>query len=73
MNGQNYIDKVYQHLLINETITPEEAMRLYGITRLSSCISELRKKGYEIITETFSKIHENGRKYNHGMYKLIKK
>ena len=53
MNGQNYIDKVYQHLLINETITPEEAMRLYGITRLSSCISELRKKGYEIITETF--------------------
>lgn len=69
---QNYIDTVLKHLIDHGTITVEEAINLYQITRLSSCIAELRKKGYNITTERVAKAHENGRNYVHGVYRLVK-
>lgn len=68
----NYIDTVLKHLIEHDTITMEEAINLYQITRLSSCIAELRKKGYNITTERIVKAHENGRNYVHGVYRLVK-
>ena len=68
----NYIDTVLKHLIEYDTITVEEAISLYQITRLSSCIAELRKKGYNITTEKVAKAHDNGRNYVHGVYRLVK-
>lgn len=42
--------EVLKHLQINRTITSMEAINLYGATRLSAIIFNLRKKGYNIKT-----------------------
>ena len=40
--------RVFQHLKDNEGITSKEAFELYGATRLSAIIFNLRKAGYKI-------------------------
>ena len=47
MTQQN---RVLNHLRQNGSITPLEAMNLYGIYRLSVHVWRLRKKGYNIVT-----------------------
>lgn len=45
-------EKIRWHLLTKGSITPVDALKLYGCFRLASRISELRKEGWEIETET---------------------
>ena len=40
--------RVFQHLKDNEGITSKEAFELYGATRLSAIIFNLRKAGHKI-------------------------
>ena len=49
--GRSLNDVVAGHLLKYRKITNADAFEKYGITRLSSVISELRAKGYPIETE----------------------
>lgn len=42
---------ILAHLLSGRSITPMEALRLYGCFRLSAAIFDLRAKGYVIKTE----------------------
>lgn len=44
-------ERVLQHLLSGKSITPLEALDLYGSFRLSSIIFRLRDRGYDIRTE----------------------
>lgn len=44
-------ERVLQHLLGGQSITPLEALELYGSFRLSSIIFRLRERGYDIRTE----------------------
>lgn len=44
-------EQVLQHLLSGQSITPIEALDLYGSFRLSSIIFRLRDRGYDIHTE----------------------
>lgn len=44
-------EQVLQHLLSGQSITPIEALDLYGSFRLSSIIYRLRDRGYDIRTE----------------------
>ena len=44
-------EQVLQHLLSGQSITPIEALDLYGSFRLSSIIFRLRGRGYDIHTE----------------------
>lgn len=44
-------ERVLQHLLSGQSITPLEALDLYGSLRLSSIIFRLRYRGYDIHTE----------------------
>lgn len=44
---------VRAHLLSGKSITPLEALNLYGIFRLAAVVCELRKEGMEIVTEKF--------------------
>lgn len=43
--------KILQHLRKYSGITTLVAFRMYGITRLASRISELRKEGYDITAD----------------------
>ena len=42
--------KVLNHLTKRKSISPLEALHVYGIYRLAACIHELRKIGIEINT-----------------------
>lgn len=44
-------EQVLQHLLSGQSITPIEALDLYGSFRLSSIIFRLRDRGYDISTK----------------------
>jgi hypothetical protein len=50
MSKTNKHNLVRDHLFKHGSITSWEAIDLYGATRLSSIIFNLRKKGYEIET-----------------------
>lgn len=39
------------HLGKRRSITPMEALTTYGISRLASCINEMRRVGYTVNTE----------------------
>lgn len=47
----NKTTEITKHLLEKKSITSMEAIRLYGATRLSGIIYNLRKKGYRIISK----------------------
>lgn len=46
------IERVIKHLKEYSSITPLEAIREYGITRLGARIWDLRDLGYDIETQT---------------------
>lgn len=43
-------DQVLQHLIRAGSISPLQAIQMYGITRLAARINELRKEGFPIQT-----------------------
>lgn len=51
-------DQILRHLLRGESLTPIEALGLYGCFALSQRIGELKRQGYAIETEMVT----NGRK-----------
>jgi hypothetical protein len=57
---------VRRHLEAGKTITPITAMGVYGISRLSSCIEDLRHAGMEI--DCVLKRDEMGKQY--GEYRM---
>ena len=64
-------EKVLNHLEEYKTITSLEAIELYGATRLSAIIFNLRKRGYNIITEDLPFVDRFGTKSHYGKYILI--
>ena len=64
------LQKVLEHLQKNNTITSMEAIDLYGATRLSDIIFNLRKKGYIIETKMIDTIDRYGNPCHYGKYIL---
>lgn len=58
METQNKL--IANHLLRVKTITPIEALDLYGCFRLAARIYDLRKKGHRILME---RVEENGKSF----------
>ena len=54
------VEKVKTHLLDGQSITPLEALDLFGCFRLAALIHILRKEGMNIKTENVSK---NGKRF----------
>lgn len=52
----NQTDSILDHLKSGRSITPLEALELYGVFRLGARILDLRREGYDIQTET---VHQN--------------
>lgn len=44
-------DRIYDHLASGKSITPLEALRLYGCMRLGARIWDLRQQGFVIVSE----------------------
>lgn len=63
--------EVLKHLKVRGSITSLEAFQLYGATRLSAIIFELRKKGYNIKTTDGTCIDRYGHRCNFAKYVLI--
>ena len=64
------LQKVLEHLQHNGTITSIEAIELYGATRLSAIIFNLRKRGYIIETQMLDTIDRYGNPCHYGKYFL---
>jgi hypothetical protein len=63
-------DKIIRHLEAFGTITPMEAIRDYGIMRLASRVSELRKEGYIIVTDMVHGYNRFNEKTRYAEYHL---
>lgn len=61
-------DQVLEHLKSGRGITSMEALNSYRCFRLAPRINELKKKGYEIVSEM---VEDNGKRY--AKYKLKNK
>jgi len=50
LRRQSKMAKILHHLEAGKTITPLEALGLYGSFRLSAVVYSLKKRGYDIYT-----------------------
>ena len=62
------LEAIRQHLESGRSLTPREALDLYGCFRLAPRIGELREKGLNILTDTSG----NGKKH-YAKYTLVYK
>jgi hypothetical protein len=65
-------EKILRHLEEYGTITPIEALQEYGIMRLASRITDLKKAGHIIITNTVNGYNKFGEKVRYASYSLEK-
>lgn len=63
--------RIMQHLRQHGTITGLEALQLYGIMRLASRISELKKRGEPITKEMRTSVNKYGAPVHYAEYRLI--
>lgn len=61
-------DAILTHLQSGKTLTALEALDRFGCMRLASRITDLKKKGHTIHSETIE--HPNGKRY--ARYKLLR-
>ena len=63
-------NKILTYLQLGKSITPIEALELFGCFRLSARIADLRERGYTIKTETVTKKNDDGHTVNFARYSL---
>jgi hypothetical protein len=63
-------DRLTEHLLIHQTITPMDAWNKLGIYRLSDTVFKLRKKGLKIETTLINVNNQFGEKCRVAQYRL---
>lgn len=71
MKKQTQTMDVIAHLIKHGSITSLEAIKKYGVTRLSAVIFNCRKRGYEIETIRLNVKNRRGSNSPIGKYKLI--
>ena len=69
----NKTNEVLKHLQTKKDITSMEAIELYGATRLSAIIFNLKKKGYNIICRREECVDRYGNICRFGRYVLLNK
>lgn len=72
MNTRTQKAQVLKHLKNHKNgITSMTAFERYGITRLSGRIFELRRDGYDIITDNVTEKNKNGHAVTYARYRLV--
>lgn len=66
----NQCERILRHLEDYGSITSLEAMKEYGIMRLASRITDLKKRGHKIKSETVSSVNRYGEKTYFSKYRL---
>lgn len=61
-------DRILWHLNEARTITPMEALKLYGCFRLAARISEIKDLGYEVESKMVSAVNRFGDDIRFKMY-----
>lgn len=61
-------ERIIRHLNDYGSITSLEAMREYGIMRLASRISDLRRRGYRIKVESIEDVNRYNEKTRYARY-----
>lgn len=64
-------DRVLEYLQTHVGITSLEAINMFGATRLSAIIFNLKKKGYNIITYNVEVVDRYGDQIRVAEYRLI--
>ena len=64
-------DRILRHMRDYGTISSLEAITEYGILRLASRISDLKKRGYNIVSTTGTAMNRYGEVTHYSVYKLI--
>lgn len=63
-------EQIINHITTRGSITSKEAFELYGITRLSGRIFDLRQRGYDIETDPKTGKTRLGKKSRYGSYRI---
>lgn len=66
-------DAVLKYIEEVGSISSFDAFREFGITRLSAVIYDLRKLGYDVVTETKETTNRFGKKIYYGVYYINEK
>ena len=66
-------DQVLKHLKEKGSIDSWSAIHLYGATRLSAIVFNLRRRGYDIVSIPNSAFDRNNNVCNYTNYQLLKK
>lgn len=66
-------DRILRHLNDHGSITSLEAMKEYGIMRLASRITDLKRKGYKIISITEKSKNRYGEPTKYSVYMLAER
>lgn len=70
LKSQN--QEILEHLQNNRGISAFEAYTLYGITRISARIYDLRQRGHNIINCDRETVDRRGKKTTFTEYRLVK-
>lgn len=63
-------EKILNYMQSGRSITPIEALNLFGCFRLSARIADLRERGYSIRTQRCKKKNAEGHTVNYARYRL---
>ena len=63
-------NQILDHLKAHRTITPLDALRLYGCMRLGARIWDLRRLGFKIRSEIVTDVNKNGEPVRFAKYTL---
>lgn len=66
-------DKIIRHLKTFGSISSLEAITEYGILRLASRIHDLKRQGYDIVSETRTSKNRFEERVSYKVYKLAEK
>lgn len=62
--------QILAYLQSGKSITPIDALQLFGCFRLGARIYDLRKSGVEILMERRKSVNQNGHRVSFAMYAL---
>ena len=68
---ESQCDRILRHMRDFGSISSIEAIMEYGILRLASRISDLKKQGYKITSTTESAANRYGEVTHYSVYKLM--
>ena len=63
-------NQILDHLKAHHTITPLDALRLYGCMRLGARIWDLKRIGHRIRSEIVTDVNKNGEPVRFAQYTL---